>query len=136
GVELLLALLDAVGREVGRRRGRGGSDRSLRGNRGGSLSGNLGLGLRGPWREARDGRGQHYDRKRNPQMMRKTATGGVETRIGLRISLRRTQDRTQVSAFVVGAGVVLRAVVRMARQDGRGPINLFQKHDANHLMRP
>ena len=24
----------------------------------------------------------------------------------------------------------------MARQNGRGPINLFQKHDANHLMRP
>src|SRR5450432_4233859 len=30
----------------------------------------------------------------------------------------------------------LAAVVRMARQNGRGPINLFQKHDSNHLMRP
>src|SRR5258708_21536267 len=30
----------------------------------------------------------------------------------------------------------LRAVIGMAGQDGRGPINLFQKHDPYHLMRP
>src|SRR5258705_4994164 len=28
------------------------------------------------------------------------------------------------------------AVIGMARQNRRGPVNLFQKHDANHLMRP
>ncbi len=30
----------------------------------------------------------------------------------------------------------LRAMVGMAGQNGRGPVNLFKKHDANHLMRP
>src|SRR6476661_9819297 len=30
----------------------------------------------------------------------------------------------------------LRTMVRVAGQNGRGPINLFKKHDANHLMRP
>src|SRR5882724_12758427 len=29
-----------------------------------------------------------------------------------------------------------RAVIWVTRQNGRGPIKLFQKHDANHLMRP
>src|ERR1700674_1227933 len=29
-----------------------------------------------------------------------------------------------------------RAMVGMTRQDGRGPVDLFQKHDANHLVRP
>src|SRR3981081_1974465 len=28
------------------------------------------------------------------------------------------------------------AVIRVAGQNGRGAINLFQKHDAYHLMRP
>src|SRR6266700_2755141 len=28
------------------------------------------------------------------------------------------------------------AVIGMARHNGRGPIKLFQKHDANHLVRP
>src|SRR6195256_2309765 len=28
------------------------------------------------------------------------------------------------------------AVIGMARQYGRGPVNLFQKHDAHHLVRP
>ena len=27
-------------------------------------------------------------------------------------------------------------MIGVARQNGRGPINLFQKHDANHLVRP
>ncbi len=27
-------------------------------------------------------------------------------------------------------------MVGMTRQNGRGPVNLFQKHDANHLVRP
>src|SRR5215213_10055833 len=30
----------------------------------------------------------------------------------------------------------LRAVVGVAGQNGRGPVNLFKKHDADHLMRP
>ena len=30
----------------------------------------------------------------------------------------------------------LRAVIGVAGQNGRGPVNLLQKHDANHLMRP
>src|SRR5262249_18924509 len=30
----------------------------------------------------------------------------------------------------------LGAMVRVARQNGRGPVNLFKKHDANHLVRP
>ena len=30
----------------------------------------------------------------------------------------------------------LRAMVGMAGQNGGGPINLFKKHDADHLMRP
>src|SRR5258708_16049628 len=30
----------------------------------------------------------------------------------------------------------LRAVIRVARQNGRGPIDLFQQHDADHLVRP
>src|SRR5882724_6369058 len=29
-----------------------------------------------------------------------------------------------------------RAMVGVTRQDGRGPVDLFQKHDANHLVRP
>src|SRR5712671_571871 len=28
------------------------------------------------------------------------------------------------------------AVIEVARQYGRGPVNLFQKHDAHHLVRP
>src|SRR6266478_2332290 len=28
------------------------------------------------------------------------------------------------------------AMVGVPRQDGRGPVDLFQKHDANHLVRP
>src|SRR5438034_1236210 len=28
------------------------------------------------------------------------------------------------------------AVIGVARQYGRGPVNLFQKHDARHLVRP
>src|SRR5437016_7443142 len=45
------------------------------------------------------------------------------------------------SALTASIGEVLSlaasgAVIRMARQNGRGPIKLFQKHDANHLVRP
>ena len=43
--------------------------------------------------------------------------------------------RTPISALYVHV-TGSRAVIRVAGQNGRGPINLFQKHDANHLMRP
>src|SRR6185312_4351462 len=41
-----------------------------------------------------------------------------------------------ISAFCIHATMPSGAVIGMAGQNGRGPINLFQEHDANHLMRP
>src|SRR6202035_1830388 len=40
------------------------------------------------------------------------------------------------SGFSALALCASRAMVGVTRQDGRGPVNLFQKHDANHLVRP
>src|SRR6267154_2678600 len=45
-------------------------------------------------------------------------------------------------AACIGSGSSLRfrlrlsAMIVVAGQNGRGPVNLFQKHDAYHLMRP
>src|ERR1700752_4622476 len=41
-----------------------------------------------------------------------------------------------ISASCVFTSSGLGAMVRGARQNGSGPVNLFEKHDANHLMRP
>src|ERR1700682_2236866 len=40
------------------------------------------------------------------------------------------------SGFSALALCASRAMVGVTRQDGRGPVDLFQKHDANHLVRP
>src|SRR4051795_10098268 len=40
------------------------------------------------------------------------------------------------SALCIHATVLSSAVIGMAGQYSRGPVNLFKKHDADHLMRP
>src|SRR5882757_8053237 len=40
------------------------------------------------------------------------------------------------SALSMFTSPCLGAVIGVACQNGRGPVDLFQKHDANHLMRP
>src|SRR3954447_18135201 len=39
-------------------------------------------------------------------------------------------------ALSVFTSPCLGTMVGVAGQNGRGPVNLFQKHDANHLVRP
>ena len=48
----------------------------------------------------------------------------------------RCLHRILISALYSFRSRGLGAVIGVARQNGRGPVNLFQKHDANHLVRP
>src|ERR1700681_3881979 len=56
--------------------------------------------------------------------------------LALSFCLRMIFSKDRSPLFRIMRQRVLRAVIRVTRQDGRGPINLFQQHDANHLMRP
>ena len=63
---------------------------------------------------------------------RPAAADGVRVRMNVLRWLHLDRISVFQSFHLRGLG----AVIRMTRQNGRGPINLFQKHDANHLMRP
>ena len=109
GFEFLLPLLDRVGR------GRCG----LR------LRGDLGR-RRGRLMPAKPA--DNSDRKRNTRPNPADRGGRCQGPMESPALLHRIRQ-----AF---APLRLSAVIGVARQNGRGPINLFQKHDANHLMRP
>ena len=72
------------------------------------------------------------DRKRNADRMR--AGRGGRRQGGIECSALAASNSDRCLRGLRWRG--LRAVIGMAGQNGRGPINLFQKHDANHLMRP
>src|SRR5690349_8005481 len=65
-----------------------------------------------------------WDRERKPWI----SPNSGDRRSFARTLLIRSRRRVQPSA--------LTAVIRMAGQDGRGPVDLLQQHDAYHLMRP
>ena len=61
--------------------------------------------------------------------MQRTAARGVMVRACIPRCLHRIRFKPSVP-------LRLSAMIRVAGQNGRGAINLFQKHDAYHLMRP
>ena len=64
------------------------------------------------------------------QRMRRVAADGVGVRSNGPALAASDSGRSLVRHARSGA------VIRVAGQNGRGPVNLFQKHDSDHLMRP
>ena len=114
GLQFLLALLDGLGRN-GRR--------LLRGR------GRLRYRRRERCRDEACGQQQHG--KRAADAGRAAAAGGVESSECPALNCIRSVRRYPYSRHRA-----LRAMVGVAGQNGRGPVNLFKKHDADHLMRP
>src|SRR6266436_153444 len=56
--------------------------------------------------------------------------------LALSFCLRMIFSENRFPLFRIMCWRGLRAVIRVTRQNGRGPINLFQEHDANYLVRP
>src|SRR6266404_9137822 len=48
----------------------------------------------------------------------------------------RVEFIRSIRCYLYSRHRALRAMVGVAGQNGRGSVNLFQKHDADHLMRP
>src|SRR6201987_3069668 len=64
-----------------------------------------------------------------PHLSRKLLSVPCAPRVSYKGSLQGSSQERDCCAH-------LRAVVWMSRQDGRRPVELLQKHDAYHLMRP